>query len=84
VPPERAIVLKRVLTQDRELEQIRPVVVPGGIEALARVAKAVGLELGVEDPLLVVQRPGEVAPVRREDRGAATAVVEREFPRGEY
>ena len=50
---------------DLELEDVGPVVVPGRVEALALLVQARGVELRVEDPLLVVERAGEVGAVRR-------------------
>jgi len=41
------------------------------VEALPLREQPRRVELGVENPLLVVQRPGEVRAVRREDRTAA-------------
>src|SRR4051794_28905636 len=47
-------------------------VVPGRVEPLPRRVERVGVEVGVENPLFVPQRAGEVLAARREDRGAAT------------
>jgi hypothetical protein len=58
---------------DLEREHIGPVVVADGVEALALLEQSAAIELGVEDPFLVVERPGEVGAVRPENRTAATA-----------
>ena len=42
-------------------EHVRPVVVAGRVEALACLEQQVRIELGVEDPLFVVERAGEIA-----------------------
>ena len=42
-------------------------VVAGRVEALALLVKPRGVELRVQDSLLVVERPGEVGAVRAED-----------------
>jgi hypothetical protein len=49
-------------------EHIRPVVVAGRVEALSRLEQELGVELGVEDSLLLVERAGEVGAVRAENR----------------
>ena len=46
-------------------------VVAGGVEALSLLVQASRVELGIENPLLVLERPGEVGAVRVEDRAAA-------------
>src|SRR5205807_8605987 len=56
-----------------EAEHVGPVVVPGRVEALALLMQAHRVELGVQDPLLVPERPGQVGAVGAEDRGAAVA-----------
>ena len=61
----------------------------GGVEALPLLVEPRRVELGVEDALLVVERPGEVGAVRAEDGAAAAAdqvdpgelVVQREVGR---
>src|SRR5687768_11194357 len=58
---------------DVELEDIRPVVVAGGVETLPLLVEPCRVELGVEDALLVVERPGQVSPIRIEDGAAAAA-----------
>ena len=45
----------------------------GRVEALPLGEDPRRVELGVEDPLLAVERPGEVRAVGREDRAAAAA-----------
>ena len=45
-------------------EHVRPVVVAGRVEALPLLVQPLRLEVGVEDPLLVVERAGEVRAVR--------------------
>src|SRR3954451_22698722 len=56
-----------------KLENVRPVVVGGGVAPLAFLVQARWIELRVEHPLLVPERAGEVGAVRREDRRAAAA-----------
>ena len=46
---------------------------PGRVEALPLRQEHLGVEVRVEDALLVPERPGEVRAVGREDGGAATA-----------
>ena len=58
---------------DAEPQHVRPVVVPDRIEALPLREDARRVELRVQDPLLVVQRTGEIRAVGREDRAAAAA-----------
>ena len=48
-------------------------VVAGRVEALPLGRQLRGVEVRVEDALLVVEGPGEVGAVRREDRRAAAA-----------
>ena len=45
----------------------------GFVDVKVAAIEPVGLEVGVEDPLLVVERPGEVPAVGAEDRAAAAA-----------
>jgi hypothetical protein len=47
--------------------------VADGVEPLPLGEQACRVELGVEDPLLTVQRPGEIRAVGSEDRAAAAA-----------
>ena len=64
-------------------------VVPGRVEPLALLGEASGIELGIEDPLFVVERPGQIGAVGAEDGAAAAAedpaplelVTEREVRR---
>ena len=55
------------------MEQLGPVVVARGVEALALLVEPRRLEVGVEDALLAVERAGEVPAVGAEDRAAAAA-----------
>ena len=48
-------------------------VVAGRVEALALLVEPLRIEVGVEDPLLAVERAGEVRAVRGEDRRATAA-----------
>src|SRR4051812_47683005 len=63
----------RAAGRDREGQDVRPVVVPRGIEALALLVEQARLEDRRQDPLLVAQRPREVGARRREDRAAAAS-----------
>jgi hypothetical protein len=55
------------------MKHIGPVVMADRIESLALLEQPVRVELGVEDPLLVVHRTGEIVAVRSEDGAAAAA-----------
>jgi hypothetical protein len=55
------------------LQHVRPVVVADRVEALPLCEQARRVELRVEDPLLLVERAGEVRAVRRENRAAPVA-----------
>ena len=48
-------------------------VVPGRVEPLPLRPQHRRIELGVEDPFLVVERPGQVRAARSEDRAASPA-----------
>src|SRR5215470_16400012 len=56
-----------------QTEHVGPMVVARRVEALALGEEQLRVELRVEHALLVPERPGEVAPVGPEDRGAAAA-----------
>src|SRR5918994_1093748 len=58
---------------DFQAEDVRPVVVARWIKALPFLEEARRLEVRVEDPLLVVEWPGEVRAVGPEDRTASPA-----------
>ena len=58
----------RLGSVDLEPEHVGPVVVARGVEALPLLVEPRRIQLGVEDALLVVERPGEVGPVGAEDR----------------
>jgi len=60
-----------------ELKHVGPAVVADRVEALPLGEQARRVELRVEDPLLAVQRPGEVRAVGSEDR--ATAAADRPY-----
>src|SRR3712207_3782055 len=67
-------------------EDVRPFVVPGRGEPLPLLEQPGGIELGEEDPLGVVQRPGEVRTVGPQDRAAAATEhvrVAEELPQRE-
>ena len=55
------------------MEELGPVVVAHGVEALALFVQPVGFEVRVEDAFLAVERPGEVVAFGPEDRAAAAA-----------
>src|SRR4051794_19238885 len=57
---------------DGEPEEVRPAVVPDRVETLPLGEQLGGIELCVEDALLVVKRPGEVGAVGRKDCAAAS------------
>src|SRR5439155_25783862 len=59
--------------QAPQLKNVRPVVMPRRVEALALFVEPLRVELRVEDPLLVPERAGEVGAVRAENRRAAAA-----------
>ena len=56
-----------------ELQHVRPVVVADRVEALPLGEQQRRIEVGVEDPLLVVERACEIRAVGCEDRAAAAA-----------
>src|SRR5919204_3309213 len=58
---------------DFQTQHVRAVVVAGRIEALALGVQPRRIELRVENALFVVERPGEVRAVGREDRASAPA-----------
>ena len=71
------------------MQKFRAVVVAGRVEALALLVEPIGLEIGVEDAFLAVERACEVPAVWAEDRAAAAAeqvvaveeIVQREVVR---
>src|ERR687888_1419272 len=58
---------------DLQTEHVRPVVVARRIETLALLDEPARLELCVENRLVVVRRPCEIAPVGSEDRAPSPA-----------
>src|SRR6478672_1197380 len=71
--PGRTCTRRRIGRANAELEHVGPAVVADRVEALPLGEQLRRVELRVEDSLLVVQRPGEIGAVGREDRTAAAA-----------
>src|SRR5437870_544657 len=73
IAPSLRFYRRPLAAQAPQLENVRPVVVPGGVEALPFFVQALWVELRIEDAFLVPERAGEIRAVRAKDRRAAAA-----------